>query len=242
MNLGCGTKTSPQTVNIDFSIYQRLRKSRAGSAVAVVALHGERRKQFDSMDDDVLVQDMRKGIPAADGSADAVYHSHTLEHLDREHVPAFLAEILRVLRPGGIHRIVVPDLEALVRDYLDSLEACHDAHDDTVERILGQCVRREAHGTSRQSPLRRRLENLALGDARRRGETHQWMWDRLNLQQALQAAGFVGAKQIDAYVSDIPDWDRIGLDLNPDGSVYKPGSLFMEARKPESDNASRMVA
>lgn len=101
LNLGCGTKTSPRTVNIDFSIYQRIRKSSAGKAIAVVALRGERRKQFDSMDDNVLVHDLRKGIPAADNSVDAVYHSHTLEHVDRDAVPAFLAEILRVLVPEG---------------------------------------------------------------------------------------------------------------------------------------------
>jgi SAM-dependent methyltransferase len=232
LNLGCGTKTSPRTVNIDFSIYQRLRRSAVGKGVASVALRGERRRQFASMDDNVVVHDLRTGIPAADGTVDAVYHSHTQEHLDREAIPAFFAEIRRVLRPGGIQRIVVPDLEILTRRYLDSLAADSPDHDDTVYEILGQCVRREAHGTSLQPPFRRRIENLLLGDARRRGETHQWMWDRHNLRQALDAAGFVGAKQLDAYTSDIDDWNAIGLDLHADGSVYKPGSLFMEARKP----------
>ncbi len=232
LNLGCGTKTSPHTVNIDFSIYQRFRKSRAGKAVAVVVLRGDRRRQFDAMDDNVVVHDIRNGIPAAANSVDAVYHSHTLEHIDRDVVPVFQAEVLRVLRPGGVQRIVVPDLELVARAYLDSLEAGRDDHDDAVYRIIGQCVRREADGTSRQAPMRRRVENLLLGDARKRGETHQWMWDRRNLRAALEAAGFVGVNQKDAYSSDIPNWDEIGLDVNPDGSVYKPGSLFMEARKP----------
>jgi predicted SAM-dependent methyltransferase len=237
LNLGCGSKTSPRTVNIDFSVYQRIRKSPAGKVIAVVAVRGERRKQFESMDDNLVVHDLRKGIPAADNSVDAVYHSHTQEHIDREVIPAFFAEILRVLRPGGVHRIVVPDLEALARDYLASLESCRDGHDETVYSIIGQSVRREAFGTSRQAPLRRRLENLVLGDARKRGETQQWMWDRCNLRQALEEAGFVGAKQVDAYTSDIPDWGAIGLDLNPDGSAYKPDSLFMEARKAGRANA-----
>ncbi len=232
LNLGCGTKTSPHTINIDFSIYQRLRQSRAGKAVAVVLLRGERRRRFDAMDGKVLVHDLRRGIPAADASVDAVYHSHTQEHLDREDIPAFFAEILRVLRPGGIHRIVVPDLEAVVRDYLDSLESAREDHDQAVYAIIGQCVRREADGTSRQAPLRRRVENLLLGDARRRGETHQWMWDRSNVRRALEDAGFVGARQLDSLTSDIPNWEMIGLDRNGDGSVYKPGSLYMEARKP----------
>ncbi len=232
LNLGCGTKTSPRAVNIDFSIYQRIRTAPAAKLIAVAVLRGERREQFDSMDDNLVVHDLRKGIPAATNSVDAVYHSHTLEHLDREDIPAFLAEILRVLRPGGIHRVVVPDLETAARRYLDSLEAGRDDHDETVYAIIGQCVRREAFGTSRQPPMRRRVENLLLGDARKRGETHQWMWDRCNLRHALESAGFVDARQFDAHTSDIPDWDEIGLDLDDDGSVYKPGSLYMEARKP----------
>ena len=232
LNLGCGTKTSPHTINIDFSIYQRVRKAPGGTIVARALLRGARREQFESMDDNLLVHDLRKGIPAAASSVDAVYHSHTQEHLERADVPGFLAEVFRVLRPGGIHRIVVPDLEALVREYLESLDARREDHDRAIDRIIGQCVRREASGTSLQPPVRRRLENIILGDARRRGETHQWMWDSLNLTQSLELAGFVSVKRLDAHTSDIPNWATIGLDVNQDGSVYKSRSLYMEARKP----------
>jgi len=232
LNLGCGTKTSPHTVNIDFSIYQRIRKAPGGKLVARALVRGVRREHLDSMDDNLVVHDLRKGIPVATSSVDAVYHSHTQEHLDREDVPGFLAEAFRVLRPDGIHRVVVPDLEALVREYLESLDARRLDHDVAIERIIGQCVRREAFGTSRQPPVRRRLENIILGDARRRGETHQWMWDWWNLTRSLEQAGFVSVKQLDAYTSDIPDWTAIGLDVNRDGSVYKSRSLYMEARKP----------
>lgn len=232
LNLGCGTRTSPRMVNIDFSIYQRIRTSPASKVIAAVALHGYRREQFNAMHDNVVVHDLRKGIPAESDSVDAVYHSHVMEHIDRDAVPGFLAEIVRVLRPGGVHRIVVPDLERLARSYLASLESGHADHDKAVESIFLQCVRREAHGTSLQAPMRRRLENLILGGARRRGETHQWMWDRRNLCNALAAAGFVEVQQVDAGTSAIPDWQTIGLDLNLDGTLYKPESLFMEARKP----------
>jgi len=63
------------------------------------------------------------------------------------------------------------------------------------------------------------------------------MWDRCNLRQALEAAGFVDTKVLDAHASAIPGWEAIGLDVNSDGSVYKPGSLYMEARKPGRDVA-----
>lgn len=231
LNLGCGTKTSPEMLNVDWSIYQRLQSSRAGKAVTPILLRGERRRRFDEMRGDVIVHDLRRGIPAESGTVDAVYHSHVLEHIDRSDVPAFFAEILRVLKPGGVHRIVVPDLEPLARRYVLDLDANAHEHDKTLYPIFEQCVRREANGTSRQPNWRRRVENLVLGDARRRGETHQWMYDHLNLSQALSQAGFCDPRRVDAHESAIPRWSAIGLDLNPDGTPYKPGSLYMEARR-----------
>src|SRR6186713_8165 len=58
-------------------------------------------------------------IPLPDKSASCVYHSHTLEHLSLKFGKQFLKECQRVLEPGGILRIVVPDLEKTVRDYVD---------------------------------------------------------------------------------------------------------------------------
>ena len=201
-------------------------------------LSGFRREQFLRMDDNVVVHDLRKGIPAADRSVDAVYHSHVLEHIDRDAVPAFFAEVRRVLRSGGIHRIVVPDLERYARGYLASLESALSEpparlhHDSTVEAMILQMVRREAFGTSQQQPLRRRLENRILGDARKRGESHLWMWDRINLGVALEKAGFRDILVVDHRTSGIPDWHEIGLDLSEDRRYeYKPESLYVEARR-----------
>jgi predicted SAM-dependent methyltransferase len=232
LNLGCGTRTSPVTVNIDFSIYQRLHASMGGRVAAKLLLNGERRARFDAMSNNIVVHDLRKGIPAESSSVDAVYHSHTLEHIDRASVPGFMSEVLRVLKPNGIHRIVVPDLEQLARAYLKDLETEEDNHDSTIEPFLEQAVRRAASGTSRQPPLRQWIENMLLGDARRRGETHQWMYDSLNLAQMLEANGFTNISRVDEKTSAIPGWREIGLDVLDDGDPYKPGSLWMEATKP----------
>lgn len=45
------------------------------------------------------------------GAFDLVYCSHCLEHLYPYEVPAALAEFRRVLKPGGLAVIIVPDLE-----------------------------------------------------------------------------------------------------------------------------------
>jgi SAM-dependent methyltransferase len=234
LNLGCGTRTSPATVNIDWSIYLRMHQSKIGRTLAPLWLRGHRRESFRSLNGDVVVHDLRKGIPAADGTADAVYHSHVLEHIDRQDVPAFMAEIRRVLKPGGIHRMAVPNFGRDAADYLRSLEEERPDHDDMLIPLLTESVRREAHGTSLQSPLRRRVENLVLGDARKRGQTHQWGYDRVNLRQILEANGFVGFKVVGPNESDIPGWAETGLEVDPDGTIYKPGSMWVEASKPIS--------
>lgn len=237
LNLGCGSRTSPHCVNVDWSPYLRLGRSRFGSRLAPLVLRGVRRERFAALADDVVVHDLRRRLPFDDGSADAVYHSHVLEHIDRDRTVAFLEEIRRVLRVGGVHRVVVPDLEARCRDYVAHVDECladpdrAEEHDGYVGRIIEQSVRRESAGSSRQPPVRRHLENLLLGDARRRGETHQWMFDRINLGAVLRQAGFGEVTLVDHRTSAIPHWDQIRLDELSDGTEYLPGSLYVEALK-----------
>lgn len=237
-NLGCGTKTSPRCINVDWSPYLRIAKNPLARLLAPLLVRGERRQKLRGLPEGIVVHDLRKGVPAADGSADVVYHSHVLEHIDRSDAPAFLADIHRALKPGGIHRVVVPDMEFLARRYLEHLESCDDdpgrarEHDAHLGSIIEQMVRREAFGTSQQRPMRRWVENLLLGDARRRGETHQWMYDRVSLAELLREVGFEDVQQLAFDRSSIPDWDAIALDRNASGDEYMPGSVYVECRTP----------
>jgi SAM-dependent methyltransferase len=90
LNFGCGHRFCPGWVNIDF--------------------HSE----------SSLVQrvNLLAGFPFPDSYFEAVYSSHVLEHFDRRQGAFLVSEALRVLSKGGILRIVVPDLEGSVREYL----------------------------------------------------------------------------------------------------------------------------
>jgi predicted SAM-dependent methyltransferase len=70
-----------------------------------------------------LGANLLKGVPFADNSVDVVYHSHVLEHFWDTDGLSFMKECFRVLKPNGIIRVVVPDLEQIVRVYLTNLEA-----------------------------------------------------------------------------------------------------------------------
>ncbi len=51
----------------------------------------------------------------ADASIDAIYSSHNLEHLYSHEVPVALAEWYRVLRPGGVIFVRVPDVRDIAK-------------------------------------------------------------------------------------------------------------------------------
>jgi SAM-dependent methyltransferase len=61
--------------------------------------------------------------PVASASADAVWSSHNLEHVHRHEVPLALQEFIRVLKPGGLLLLTLPDLqqvaELVVADHLE---------------------------------------------------------------------------------------------------------------------------
>ena len=64
------------------------------------------------------------GLPLPTGSARYVFVAHLLEHLFHPAQSSrLLAEIRRVLAPGGVVRIVVPDIEKYLRAYANGDEA-----------------------------------------------------------------------------------------------------------------------
>ncbi len=103
--------------------------------------------------DHVRRHDIRKPFPYRDGTFEVVYASHVLEHLTPADAAALLREAHRVLGPGGIVRIAVPDLERLAREYLAQLEAAAGGDEAALRRyrwiqveLLDQMVRTRPGG------------------------------------------------------------------------------------------------
>jgi len=68
-----------------------------------------------------LSMDLRWGLPFQDASAAFVFLSHTLEHFYYpQEALRITNDIRRVLQPGGILRVVVPDIEKCLRAYVEN--------------------------------------------------------------------------------------------------------------------------
>lgn len=246
VNLGCGARFHPAWINMD--------ANPGGPGV--------------------IRRDLTSPLPFENGSIDVIYHSHVLEHLPRGLALPFLRDCFRVLRPGGIMRVVAPDLESIARAYVKSLEealanveeaaARHEwmtielidqlsrhvpggemlahfkknpmpAEEFVFERMGGEAREavRQIRSRPRSGPLLRLENNPArLGGFRLSGECHLWMYDRFSLSRILDRAGFENVTARRADESAIEGFSAYGLDLEPDMSVRKPDSLFMEAFKP----------
>jgi predicted SAM-dependent methyltransferase len=61
--------------------------------------------------------DMRFPLRFPDNAFRGVYAHHAVEHVDYHEGRSLFREVRRVLRPGGVFRMVVPDLEVFIRAY-----------------------------------------------------------------------------------------------------------------------------
>jgi SAM-dependent methyltransferase len=127
-------------------------------------------------DDDIKYGNIIEGLPIPDNSVRGLYCSHVLEHIHRNDVQLALANSFRVLLPGGIFRLVVPDLFWRVKNYLDNVGS-GEATDLLQKRL---------HFRPEQAPkdLEARLR-ASLGLS-----MHQWMYDEALMTDLLFRAGF----------------------------------------------------
>ena len=141
-------------------------------------------------------------IPCAADSAAAVYSSHMIEHLDRSEARAFLAEVMRVLRPGGVVRIAAPDLSRLVTAYI--------ATGDADGFVAGLHM-----GLDRPAGLRGWMKWAVVGPRH-----HLWMYDGESLARRLREAGVAEAAVLPPGSSRIAEPGDLDLRERSAESVY----------------------
>ena len=152
-----------------------------------------------------------RGLPVSSGSADVVYCSHTLEHLALDEFRAALRNTFTILKPGGVFRFVLPDLEFFINEYArDSRPVA--AHAFMERTMLG--VPERSHGL------------LGFLKGWLGGSEHLWMWDYKSMHHELAAAGFIDIRR--AAYGDSGDRMFEGVET-PDRWMH---CLGVECRRP----------
>jgi ubiquinone/menaquinone biosynthesis C-methylase UbiE len=76
-------------------------------------------------------------IPLLDNYATGLFSSHCLEHLYSHEVPVALREFFRVLRPGGIVFLTVPDIQRVAAAIAESGDLDQTIYDSASGPIAG---------------------------------------------------------------------------------------------------------
>ena len=123
INLGCGLAVAPEWINIDGSLNSLVSNLPKFFHKVAYRLTGANRYYSEQeycrlIGNHIFVHhDLSYGIPLNDNTVDFVYSSHFLEHLFLKDAQSLLKESWRVLKPGGVVRVSVPDLAYAVKIY-----------------------------------------------------------------------------------------------------------------------------
>lgn len=150
LNVGCGTDYKNGWINID----------------------NNSDNNIDKLD---LNWDLRNALPFEEDSADFIFNEHFIEHLTIEEAKNIIKDLMRVLKPGGVMRIAMPDLESVVDHYLNvplnKDPVIKDFHLEFVE-------------------TRAEWINMSF-----RWWGHKWLYDWEELQRRLSEAGYSKVKR-----------------------------------------------
>jgi predicted SAM-dependent methyltransferase len=187
LNLGCGNQVVDGWINVDYFLGARLVK------IPAFAFFNRVFRVFDmEWDKRIFLHDLTKPLPWKKGEVSAIYSSHTLEHLNKEDGSALLNEAYRVLSPGGILRIIVPDLKVVLDDF-------HEGEFTADELMYRLGVR-----LSKPKGFSGIVKKLAE-------YPHQCMYDNSSLVNLLEGIGFkVSLKN--GFESAIKDIDKIEIE------------------------------
>jgi predicted SAM-dependent methyltransferase len=163
--------------------------------------------------------DLRYPLLIDDAVFDGIFTEHTLEHLNYTEVARILAECRRILKPGGIIRIVVPDLSIFVEHYVSNNESWFR---DWEREVL------QPRGRSMIS----RMEALSFVTQE---YGHRSAWDFETMEKFLARAGFSEIHKRAFHEGSDPL-----LLQDKDTRDRTILSLYVEARRPSLASAPAM--
>jgi SAM-dependent methyltransferase len=188
VQFGCGFRVGASWLNYDAS--PTLRLSKIPGAKTLLSLP--------SWPSVARYGNIIKGLPHHPASCQRLYCDQVLEHLAKEEVLAALRECRRLLAPGGIFRLFVPDLQAIATSYLQMKDA---SAADWFLATTGLGFERRAR------TLSQRIRDW-FGNSR-----HLWSWDETSMGQALRDIGFTDPKRVHYRDSGDVVFDELEEDI-----------------------------
>ncbi len=216
LNIGCGPVQPLGWVNIDSSNRAKLATWLPWLDALLVKLRFIPPTEFGPQ---TTVRNVRRGFGYAAESVGAIYCGEILEHFEPEDATRFLEEAFRVLEPGGVLRVRVPDNYLFWKSYVLEFEK-------VLQRARSDWNERHSRWVSMffHDICTRRLWFSSLG------HYHKWLYDEVSLILAFERAGFIDVERRRLYDSRIP-----GIE-----AVETRDNLIVEGVRPASGSSSAM--
>lgn len=200
---GCGWSSPPGWENYDASPTLRFER-----IPLIGHLYTKNASRFPA---NVKYGDIVRGLPITRESCSGVYASHVLEHLSLKDFRIALKNTYNLLEPGGVFRLVVPDLQILAKEYLSSSSATA-SYDFMLD--LGMGFEERPRGLV--SLLKSYLGNSA----------HLWMWDFKAIVSELESAKYSEIRRCTLNDASDPKFFEV------EDATRFLNALAVEARKP----------
>jgi predicted SAM-dependent methyltransferase len=224
LNLGCGPNAPANWVNVDgswnawVSSHVYLRKTLKAFGVI------NKNNQGAEWNVRPLVHDLTRPLPFKENSVSVIYGAHVLEHLYLEDAQRLLGECLRVLRPGGVIRLVVPDLRSMVASYLKNKNG---GSPSTSEKIAAADKLIENLRFRSPAPPHGNLL-FKFYSLWKDFHHHKWMYDSDSLIRHTEDAGFIAVSEKRYLESEI-----LGIEeVEEAARVLDGAGICVEGRKP----------
>jgi SAM-dependent methyltransferase len=204
LNLGCGPNAPANWLNVDgswnawFSNHRKLRKVLRTVGVISSSNAAEWKVR-------PLVHDLTKPLPFADGTIAVIYGAHVLEHLYFVDAQRLLGECRRVLRSGGVIRMVVPDVRSMVATYLKNKNG---GSPSLTEKIAAANRLNESLGFRSPAPPGGNFF-FKFYSLWKDFHHHKWMYDSDSLIHQMQNAGFYGVSEKQYLQSEISGIEEV---------------------------------
>lgn len=196
LNLGCGPVQPAGWVNIDASHRARLASVLPSLDRLLVWLGMLPATEFNTR---VRIYNLCRPLPYGENTVAAIYAGELWEHFEYDDAARLTRECFRVLAPGGVLRLCVPDGQVFWREYL---------------ALLDEALAKPREDRDVQ-PIRDRVgiyfENICTRKPRMRfmGHFHKWQYDEVQLIDLFESCGFSDVERMAYRHSRIDAIDAI---------------------------------